>query len=317
MVHIPFAIVGAGIAGLACARTLRDAGIKNRVFDKGRAPGGRIATRRVETPMGHAQFDHGAQFFTARDSAFQTALVHVSDAIAPWTSEGAGEGWMVGAPGMSSFARALASDLDVHLGVRIETIIRTDGQYHLLDESGAIIATADAVLIATPAEQAAPLLAPHAPLMAQEARDAITAPCWAGLFAFEHPIATEHILFDRADHPVLAWAACDSAKPGRPHALQCWVAHAHAVWSRTHLEDAPEAICAMMLDALRDELGDLPKPVVAQAHRWRFAKVERPAGTAFAWDPALRIGACGDWRLGPRVELAWRSGEALAKAIAS
>jgi hypothetical protein len=50
------AILGAGIAGATAARRLADAGLKVRVFDKGRGVGGRMATRRI----GAIQFDHGA-----------------------------------------------------------------------------------------------------------------------------------------------------------------------------------------------------------------------------------------------------------------
>ena len=32
-------------------------------------------------------------------------------------------------------------------------------------------------------------------------------------------------------------------------------------------------------------------------------------------DPALGLGVCGDWRLGPRVEWAWTSGDALGARL--
>lgn len=38
------AIIGAGMAGLTCARGLADAGLHPVVFDKGRGIGGRLAT---------------------------------------------------------------------------------------------------------------------------------------------------------------------------------------------------------------------------------------------------------------------------------
>ena len=61
------AIVGAGLAGLSCAQALRAGGADVQLFDKGRGVGGRMATRRVDTPLGPATFDHGAQFLTAHD----------------------------------------------------------------------------------------------------------------------------------------------------------------------------------------------------------------------------------------------------------
>ena len=41
------AIIGAGIAGIACARLLTDAGHSVRMFDKSGGIGGRMATRRL------------------------------------------------------------------------------------------------------------------------------------------------------------------------------------------------------------------------------------------------------------------------------
>lgn len=64
-------VVGAGISGLACARTLHDAGIAVRVVDRGRVPGGRLATKRVEGRPA----DIGARYFTVREGSAFEALV--------------------------------------------------------------------------------------------------------------------------------------------------------------------------------------------------------------------------------------------------
>lgn len=50
------AVVGGGLAGLACAGALRDAGFGVTVFDKGRGVGGRTSIRHD----GDWRFDHGA-----------------------------------------------------------------------------------------------------------------------------------------------------------------------------------------------------------------------------------------------------------------
>jgi len=40
------------------------------LFDKSGSAGGRMATRRVQTPIGPPQFDHGAQYFKASTPQF-------------------------------------------------------------------------------------------------------------------------------------------------------------------------------------------------------------------------------------------------------
>src|SRR5688572_19028620 len=67
---VSVAVIGAGLAGLACARRLAEAGVHARVFEAQRAPGGRLATRRFAL----ASFDHGAQYLTATDAGVDRVL---------------------------------------------------------------------------------------------------------------------------------------------------------------------------------------------------------------------------------------------------
>jgi predicted NAD/FAD-dependent oxidoreductase len=78
------AIIGAGLAGLAAARRLVDAGYEVRLFEKSGAPGGRAATRR----RGAGSFDHGAQYATFRDPRGRAVLeaARAAGVLAPWTA---------------------------------------------------------------------------------------------------------------------------------------------------------------------------------------------------------------------------------------
>ena len=69
-------VVGAGMAGVTAAAELQRAGRRVLVLDKGRAVGGRLASRRV----GAATFDHGAQFITARTSRFAAVIEECREA---------------------------------------------------------------------------------------------------------------------------------------------------------------------------------------------------------------------------------------------
>jgi renalase len=313
------AVVGAGLAGLACARALAAEGVAVTLFDKGRAAGGRLATRRAEAEDGRRLgFDHGAQYLTARGAGFAAVLaVHAT----PWPAV-ADRDAHVGTPGMSALPRALAAGLGVRASRSVVGLDRRGEGWILRHHAGDLArgptpATPaeeagpfDAVAVCVPHAQAAPLL--PAPLAAALAPVRI-APCWALLAALDGAVALPDAV--RPASGPLVWAARDSAKPGRSAEAECWVAHAGPDWSRETLERPAEAVASALLAALAALAGPLPKTLHLAAHRWRYALVEQPLGLACLADTAQRIGAAGDWCLGPRAEHAWDSGAALAAAL--
>lgn len=68
----PIAIIGTGLAGLSAARRLHEAGLPVQLFDKSRGSGGRMSSKRSDC----GSLDLGAQYFTARDRQFSTAVQH-------------------------------------------------------------------------------------------------------------------------------------------------------------------------------------------------------------------------------------------------
>jgi hypothetical protein len=112
----------------------------------------------------------------------------------------------------------------------------------------------------------------------------------------------------------IGWAARNSAKPGRP-ATEAWVIQAGPDWSRAHLEEGADAVAQALLAAFFAAAGLAPvAPALLKAHRWRYAR-SGAARREVLWDPRARLGACGDWLTGPRVENAWLSGRRLAEAV--
>jgi predicted NAD/FAD-dependent oxidoreductase len=314
------AVIGAGLAGLACARALAAAGVAVRVFDKGRAPGGRLATRRAETGTGlRLGFDHGAQYLTARNPGFSAVLA--AHAV-PWPAVEDRAFAHVGTPGMSALPRALAAGLDVAASRSVVAVERGEGGWIIRHHAGDLArgpapaeppdsaGPFDAVAVAVPHPQAAPLLPTS---LAAALAPVRVAPCWALLAAFASPLSAPDTL--RPEPHGLAWAARDSAKPGRRAEAECWVAHAAPAWTRATLERRPEEVAPDLLALLAEVAGTLPPALHAAAHRWRYALVETPLGTPCLVDGAAGIGACGDWCLGPRAEHAWDSGTALAAAL--
>lgn len=311
--HHDILIIGAGMAGLSCAEALAASGHRPALIDKGRGPGGRMAARRAQVAGEAVSFDHGAQYFTARDPDFRAA-------VAAWQSAGAAAPWpqasdeaFVGTPGMNGPIKAMAAAHEVRWGVRAEALVRAGDGWRIATDAGEI--TARMVLVAVPAEQAATLLAEAAPQLAQIPAGVSSAPCWAVLAAFAAPLGTA--ADTHRGTGAIGWAARNSAKPGRAGG-ECWVIHASAERSREMIDWPKEAVAAALLEDFRADagLGALPELLHCDAHRWLYALPEVAQGPAAHFDPALRLGIAGDYLHSPRVEGAWLSGRALAQAAA-
>ncbi|MFP4565697.1 MAG: NAD(P)/FAD-dependent oxidoreductase [Spirochaetaceae bacterium] len=331
------AIVGAGISGLAAARRLVAAGMAVTVFERGRGPGGRAARRRVPG----FEFDHGAQYFTARSRAFadQTEAWVEAGVAAVWSPRmaTAGDGKLrpknsrttryVGVPGMSALTRSLAEGLDLRTrtGVASAAPQRDAGdpngaaQWELEVSTGdggagkQKVGPFDALLLACTPRQGLPLL-DAAPGFAARAQEVTFDPVWAVLLGFDHPpeLAADAVFIE---HPALSWAARNDSKPGRSGG-PAWVLHATGSWSRGREEDAPESVVAELLPAFEEAVGlRLPEPVYAAAHRWRYARSRTALTEKSLWDADLNVGMCGDWCSGARIEGAFESGLAAARRL--
>lgn len=286
------------------------------LFDKGRGPGGRMSTRRMQTPAGQACFDHGAQYFTVRDARFadQVSRWLAEGVVAPWPA--AGDGAYVGVPAMNSPIRDLAGRHSVRWATRVSGLDSRGDGWRLNTESGDVHEV-DLAVLAVPAEQAAALLTDIAPDLAARAAAAVSEPCWTVMLAFSEPVAVHADTWTDRGRPAdsaLGWAARNSAKPGRS-GPESWVVQAGPDWSRRHLDSDPDQVAADLIAALSAELGvALPGPIGHAVHLWRYAR-SAPAGPGVIVDRGRRLGLCGDWLIGPRVESAWVSGADLAHQI--
>lgn len=340
------AVIGAGMAGIACARTLVQAGHRVTVFDKNQDVGGRMATR--DTPFG--TFDPGTQYFTVRDARFAQALATTPGACKPWsantvrvldtygrvTAAGlpAREPHWVPAPAMNTLPTQWAQPLHEAGGVELQTRVTRiepdpiSARHWQLRTSGAedsqhVFSGFDAVVLATPSAQAQELLqnSKQGPQLAKQISAVRVAPCWTLMLAF--PQAVQPTLTHlgpqwnaaRSTHHRIAWLARESSKPGRG-AIERWTVQASDAWSHEHLEDDAPRVQAKLLKAFAEVTGIRTEPAHAEVHRWRNAQTVKPLGKTHVWDAKARLGLCGDYLIGHRVEDAFVSGLELALAMA-
>ncbi|WP_216366784.1 NAD(P)/FAD-dependent oxidoreductase [Halovulum dunhuangense] len=300
------AIIGAGIAGLSCAARLRAAGIWPVVFEKSRGIGGRTATRRAQA----LRFDHGAQYVTAKGPGFAMYLGRAITAghASRWGAPALGR--HVGLPGMSGLAQPLADGVEIRFGTEIRAARHGPDGWTLSTDDGPLADRFDRLVCTCPAPQALRLF----PDLGGALAHVEMAPCWALMLALDTPMPHLPDAEKLSEGP-LSFVARNASKPARDPGPETWVIHASPDWSRAHLELEKETVRDLLAQAFAAHAGQAPAIAHATAHRWRFAMVTRPLGQPFlsARDGHLLLG--GDWALGPRVEAAFDSGHAMAKAL--
>lgn len=320
---LDIAVVGAGLSGLFAARTISDHGHNVTVFEAAHQSGGRLAGMR----QAEFAFDSGAQYFTVRDDRFRryVASWQTDGIVQPWPGRVAVvkngkvelkdpslERW-VGVPDQQAIAQHLAGSLKIEYNVTVAGVKKNQQGWQLATGNGGNRGIFDAALLAIPAPSAAALL-DEAPVVREQISRIRMTPCLSVMAAFS----------SRLDLPCdgafihgspLAWVARNNSKPERP-AIECWVLHAGPQWSAAQKQTEPAVRDRLLLESFFQALSLPPvEPVLLESRYWPEAAAENPMNAGCVWDPALRLGVCGDWCQMSRVEGAVLSGMAAAGRI--
>ena len=299
------AIIGAGLAGIACGQQLRAAGITFRIFEKSRGIGGRVATRRFSTQA----FDYGARQLEVRSAAFQ-------DAVAPWAALTAAT-LTPPISGLGTIVKQLAAGLDVELTAHV-TSISFDGDEVVLTLADDQQRRFTHVVVTPPLPQALTLLP-------ERTRHAIDPGQLTSLLAVTYQrsvvvsmaVPPQQQVIDAvalAENRLIAQVDMRADPQG-----QVWVARIH----NNHIDVAFEKSDTELVVAVTAELsrdGASFVPTESHVQRWRYARVDNPiAAACLAVGPASQLIFAGDaFRadIAPgTTDAAWSSGLAASHVI--
>jgi len=330
------AVVGAGLAGLSCARELQLRGHDPVVFEASARMGGRCSSRHTRVGW----FDDGAQVISGNSRLAAHAVQRIGElpALHPWTvaatpAEDERKGrdrdkdvdeadttrtlklmGVVGVPSMLALASAVARPLEVRLNTPIQQAHRRGARWVLHDAAGEIDGDFQALVLALPAPLALPLAA-ESPRLAAALGTVRYRSRWVLLLGTDRPVGLPGYR-EFQGSPIERVAAMHS-KPGRLQNLpQRWFVEADERWSAQHEHVDAETAAELLLDNFRAHAGRPVSPNFLCAHLWRHACVETPAVldryADCLWDDTLRLGVCGDSVVASQVHLVHRSGIALA-----
>lgn len=308
----PIVVVGAGLSGVTCARTVAGAGLPVTVLERSRKPGGRMASRQVEG----RRVDLGASYLTVSDDRFAAVVEQwrAAGLARPWTDtfdvRDADGGWQSkpgpvrwGAPqGLRSLVEHEAEGLDLQVGT-VAAVDLVDGAPRVDGRA------APAVVLAMPDPQARRLLAPALEDVVAHLDDPFNPILALTAVWDERHWDHDGVFVNGSD--VLSWVADDGRRRG--DGAPVLVAHSTPDLARGHLAD-PDAARDVLVAELCAALA-VPEPRHAEVHRWTFAKPSGSRERTFLLTEG-GIGCCGDaWSRTAKVESAFLSGLQLGEAL--
>jgi renalase len=314
------AIIGAGISGLVIANKLKDfANIT--VFEKARSVGGRISTRYDDV----FEFDHGAQFFTAKTESFKQFVKTLLEAgyISEWRANfveienchiSDSRKWenfphYVGVPRMNSVAKYLAQNINVKTRTEVKNLKKQDGKWSLFDIEGNNIGVYDWVISTAPPLQSLELL-PKLFNGSELLKTIKMQGCYALMLGFNENF---HIGFDTAlvKESKISWISVNSTKPQRPTNLSIVILSTNN-WADENIEADREFIINDLMDSTRKIIKEMTKPQYIDLHKWRYANLYNFQVKKPLIDFENKLAACGDWYCGGKIENAFISAEQLS-----
>ena len=291
------AVVGAGMAGLAAARSLVDQGQAVTVFEKSRGFGGRAATRRKEGFI----WDTGAGYI---DEAMLPHLppdglvridkpVWVYDGQEPRPSRATPPRYAY-AEGNNALGKALASGLDVRRETRIETLTELREEY-------------DALILTAPIPQTRELLATvgeERELGKVEYRS-----CFAVSLGYAEPMPMRPYAALMARDLPLGWLSLEGAKcrERSPEGRASFVAQLSEAFTQENYDRPHQEIVAVAAGYVRDLYG-LETPLVSDVMRWRYSQPTQTGDFDRANPPGRRILVASDGLTGGKLHHAYDAG---------
>jgi predicted NAD/FAD-dependent oxidoreductase len=327
------AIIGAGLAGLTCARQLQKKGYKTIILDKSRGVGGRVATRRIN----HIPVDRGLPFIQIQGKQTEKLIQKLcqNDILQPWTDkiyDFNSQKYLppadryIALQGMTAIAKYLAADLEIQKQSRVTAIAPTPRQtWELTYDShkNSECLHAKAVIIAIPAPQALALLEPlSANIPTQiltQLRSVTFHPCLAVMAGYSIRYQSDLPQWQGmriTDDPDLAWIAIESSNKQTEQTVV--VLHDTPHHTMHHLNNTNLQLVGQQLlsRAANLLLSWLDSPEWFQVHRWRYARPNRSLEVPYlATTQPLPLICCGDWCNGNSVESVLLSGLASAEKL--
>jgi renalase len=315
-------IIGAGFASATLSNLINDQNLM--VFDKGRGPGGRSSTRRVENI---GLFDHGLQYISPTIKEFDFFLnQNLKSSIKEWSgnfhvfedSKTIDSKKYIGKLGNNIFVKDLLSTKVEYLK-ELVGLKRRNNKW-ALQFKDKDTQDCERVILTIPLEQCQKIINP---LNLDLTFEGSMEPNLTAMIAFNKPLEISSVGIKFQKNSILRWAGNESSKLriGNNENLELWTLQSSLDFAKKYCHvyrDKKEKVLELMIQEFFTLLKiKNVETSYKDIHGWLYAFKSEGFSNRFYWNKDINLGICGDWMCGSKVEDAWSSATLLANQINS
>ena len=318
-----YCVIGSGISGATIANLLNKK-FQVNLYDKGRGPGGRASFKRVKGQIG---FDHGTQYFSPKTIEFKkfvNRLIKIK-ILKKWSGnhiflnskkkENKKHIKIIGKKGNNDICKFLLKKIKCFYQSEVKKIYYKNKLWFLLFTDGKI-RTYKGIILTCPFPQLKKLSEKFINNTFIKKKLKMDANITVMIAIKKNKKSPSSFLFD---DPVLGWAGNENTKKRFKSKYDLWTLQSTFKWANKNIDKNKKNLkknSKILIDKFF-KLTKIKKTKVIYSinHGWKYSSNSKPLKIRSYWDPQKKIGVCGDWFIGPRLESGWISAHDLFKKI--
>jgi len=318
-----FCIIGSGISGSTIAQILSKK-YSLDVYDKARGAGGRSSNKKFNK---NESFDHGVQYISPKSIQFKKFINNLikKKIVKKWPGkhlflntnkkEDKKHIKIIGNKGNNSISKYLLKDINCIFNTELIKISYKNKAWEL-DFSDGTKKFYKSLILTCPFPQLKKLskkYIKHSFINKKVKMDANITVMLATKKM--RPNISSYFFSDQ----ILGWAAYENSKKRFKSNYDLWTLQSTYKWANKVINKNKinKLGNAKILINKFFELTNLKKNKVfhMQNHGWKYSSNSKPLNIKSYWNSSIRLGACADWFVGPRLESGWLSAKDLSLKI--
>ena len=318
-----FCVIGSGISGATIANLLNKK-YQLDLFDKGRGPGGRASFKRIKDKIG---FDHGTQYISPKTRNFKkfTSNLIKKKILKKWggthiflnskKKEDKKHIKIIGKNGNNDICKYLLKKIRCYYQSEVKKIYYKDRSWFLLFNDGKV-KTYKGIILTCPFPQLRKLSKKFINNSFIKKNIKMDSNITVMIAIKKGKKVPSSFLFD---DPILGWAGNENTKKRFKSKYELWTLQSTFKWANKKIngnkKDLKENSKILIEKFFKLTKIKKTKIVYSINHGWKYSSNSKPFRIKSYWNSAKKLGVCGDWFVGPRLESGWISANDLIKKI--